>query len=157
MARRRSAGIVLYRVGDGGPEVLLVHPGGPFWAKKDLGAWSIPKGEYEPDEDPRACRAARVRGGDRHAPARRRAGRRSARWRRRRGKEVTAWAARGDLDAAAVRSNSFEMEWPPRSGRRQEFPEIDRAEWFTLDEARAKLVGAQVELLDRLVERVMNG
>ena len=73
------------------------------------------------------------------------------------GKEVTAWAARGDLDAAAVRSNSFTMEWPPRSGRRQEFPEIDRAEWFSLDEARAKLVGAQVELLDRLVERVRNG
>jgi predicted NUDIX family NTP pyrophosphohydrolase len=72
------------------------------------------------------------------------------------GKEVTAWAAPGDLDAGAVRSNSFEMEWPPRSGRRQEFPEIDRAEWFTLDEARAKLVGAQVELLDRLVERVID-
>jgi predicted NUDIX family NTP pyrophosphohydrolase len=156
VARRRSAGIVLYRVADGSPEVLLVHPGGPFWAKKDLGAWSIPKGEYEPDEDPRA---AALREFEEETGARLprdelvelgpvvQKG----------GKEVTAWAAPGDLDAAAVTSNSFEMEWPPRSGRRQQFPEIDRAEWFTLDEARTKLVGAQVELLDRLVERVING
>jgi predicted NUDIX family NTP pyrophosphohydrolase len=156
VARRRSAGIVLYRVADGGPEVLLVHPGGPFWAKKDLGAWSIPKGEYEPDED---ARAAAVREFEEETgtrlppdelvelgPVMQKGG-----------KEVTAWAAPGDLDAAAVTSNSFEMEWPPRSGRRQEFPEIDRAEWFPLDAARAKLVDAQVELLDRLVERVMNG
>jgi predicted NUDIX family NTP pyrophosphohydrolase len=151
--RRRSAGIVLHRDGGGGPEVLLVHPGGPFWAKKDLGAWSIPKGEYEPDEDPRACalREFEEETGTRldteelvelGAVV------------QKAGKEVTAWAVRGDLDPSSVRSNSFTMEWPPRSGRQQEFPEIDRAQWFTLDEAREKLVAAQVELLDRLVERV---
>ena len=153
MARRRSAGIVLYRVADGGPEVLLVHPGGPFWVKKDLGAWSIPKGEYEPGEDPQACAlrefqeetgtALEAQGlVDLGAVV------------QKAGKEVTAWAARGDLDPAGVRSNSFTMEWPPRSGRQQEFPEIDRAEWFALDEARAKLVPAQAELLDRLLQHV---
>ena len=143
---------MLYRDGDGGPEVLLVHPGGPFWAKKDLGAWSIPKGEYEPDEDPRACalREFEEETGTRLDAAElvelgavvqkaRQGGDRVGRARRPR--------------PATVRSNSFTMEWPPRSGRQQEFPEIDRAEWFALDEARAKLVGAQVELLDRLVER----
>jgi predicted NUDIX family NTP pyrophosphohydrolase len=153
VARRRSAGIVLHRAGDGGPEVLLVHPGGPFWAKKDLGAWSIPKGEYEPDEDPRACalREFEEETGTRLDAADlvelgavvQKAG-----------KEVSAWAVRGDLDPATVRSNMFTMEWPPRSGRRQEFPEVDRAEWFALDEARAKLVPAQAELIDRLAERV---
>ena len=153
MARRRSAGIVLYRVCDGGLEVLLVHPGGPFWAKKDLGVWSIPKGEYEPDEDPQACalREFEEETGTRlpetkliELGAVMQKG----------GKEVTAWAARGDLDPASIRSNSFTMQWPPRSGREQEFPEIDRAGWFALDEAREKLVGAQAELLDRLIERV---
>jgi predicted NUDIX family NTP pyrophosphohydrolase len=154
--RRRSAGIVLHRDGAGGPEVLLVHPGGPFWAKKDLGAWSIPQGEYEPDEDPRACalREFEEETGTRLDAAElvelgavvQKAG-----------KEVSAWAVRGDLDPSTVRSNSFTMEWPPRSGRQQEFPEIDRAQWFTLDEARTKLVAAQVELLDRLVERVRKG
>jgi predicted NUDIX family NTP pyrophosphohydrolase len=156
VARRRSAGIVLYRAGAGGLEVLLVHPGGPFWAKKDLGVWSIPKGEYEPGEDPQACalREFEEETGTRlQEPELVELGTVTQKT----GKEVTAWAARGDLNAAAVRSNSFTMEWPPRSGRRQEFPEIDRAEWFTLDEARAKLVSAQVELLDRLVERVIDG
>ena len=148
---RRSAGIVLYRSGADGVEVLLVHPGGPFWAKKDAGAWSIPKGEYEDGEDPLACalREFEEETGTRlQAPALVALGTVV----QKSGKEVTAWAARGDLDAAGVRSNSFSMEWPPRSGRQQEFPEIDRAEWFALDEARAKLVAAQVELLDRLVE-----
>ena len=151
--RRRSAGIVLHRAGDGGPEVLLVHPGGPFWAKKDDVAWSIPKGEYEPDEDALACalREFEEETGtrlDAAEPVDLGAVVQKA------GKEVRAWAVRGDLDPATVRSNSFTMEWPPRSGRRQEFPEIDRAEWFTLDAARVKLVAAQAELLDRLVERV---
>jgi predicted NUDIX family NTP pyrophosphohydrolase len=151
---KRSAGILLHR--NGASEVLLVHPGGPFWAKKDLGAWSIPKGEHDEGEDGLACalREFEEETGTRlptdglvelGAVV------------QKAGKEVTAWAARGDLDAGAVRSNSFEMEWPPRSGRRQEFPEIDRAEWFTLDEARTKLVGAQVELLDRLIERALDG
>jgi predicted NUDIX family NTP pyrophosphohydrolase len=155
VARRRSAGIVLYRAGEGGLEVLLVHPGGPFWAKKDRGAWSIPKGEYEPGEDAQACalREFEEETGTRlQAPELVELGAVT----QKAGKEVTAWAARGDLDAAAVRSNSFTMEWPPRSGRQQEFPEIDRAEWFALDQARAKLVAAQVELIDRLAERVRN-
>ena len=153
MPRRRSAGIVLYRAGAAGLEVLLVHPGGPFWAKKDLGAWSIPKGEYEPGEDPQACalREFEEETGTRlDAPELVELGAVV----QKAGKEVTAWAARGDLDPASVRSNTFTMQWPPRSGREQEFPEIDRAAWFAVDEARAKLVAAQVELLDRLLERV---
>jgi predicted NUDIX family NTP pyrophosphohydrolase len=155
VARRRSAGIVLHRTGDGGPEVLLVHPGGPFWAKKDDGAWSIPKGEYDPGEDAQACalREFEEETGTRlQAPELVDLGAVV----QKAGKEVTAWAARGDLDAAAVRSNSFTMEWPPRSGRQQEFPEIDRAAWFSIDEARTKLVAAQAEFLDRLVERMRN-
>jgi predicted NUDIX family NTP pyrophosphohydrolase len=149
----QSSGLLLFRRRAAGLEVLLVHPGGPFWAKKDLGAWSIPKGEYEPDEDPRACalREFEEETGTRLDAADlvelgavvQKAG-----------KEVSAWAVRGDLDPATVRSNTFTMEWPPRSGRRQEFPEVDRAEWFALDEARAKLVPAQAELIDRLAERV---
>ena len=153
MARRRSAGIVLYRVGHGGPEVLLVHPGGPFWTKKDLGAWSIPKGEYEPDEDPRACalREFEEETGTR-LPADELAELGAVV--QKGGKEVTAWAARGDLDPDTVRSNTFSMEWPPRSGRQAEFPEVDRADWFGLDVAREKLVPAQAELLDRLLQCV---
>jgi predicted NUDIX family NTP pyrophosphohydrolase len=149
--RRRSAGIVLHRDGAGGPEVLLVHPGGPFWAKKDLGAWSIPKGEYEPDEDPRACalREFEEETGTRLDAAElvelgtvvQKAG-----------KEVSAWAVRGDLDPATLRSNTFTMEWPPRSGRQQEFPEVDRAEWFALAEARRRINPAQVVFLGRLRE-----
>ena len=153
MARRRSAGIVLHRAGEAGLEVLLVHPGGPFWAKKDLGAWSIPKGEYEPGEDPQAC-ALREFEEETGTALEAQALVELGAVVQKAGKEVTAWAARGDLDPATVRSNTFTMEWPPRSGREQEFPEIDRAEWFALDEARAKLVAAQAELLDRLVERV---
>ena len=150
---RRSAGIVLYRSGASGLEVLLVHPGGPFWAKKDAGAWSIPKGEYDDGEDPLACalREFEEETGTRldsedvvELGSIRQKG----------GKEVTAWAVAGDLDPASVRSNTFAMEWPPRSGRQAEFPEIDRAEWFALDVARSKLVAAQAELLDRVVERV---
>ena len=140
-----------------GPEVLLVHPGGPFWAKRDLGAWSIPKGECDDGEDPRAAAPARVRGG-----ARERAARRGAlelgEVRQKGGKVVTAWAAgRRPRSRRQMTSNTFEMEWPPRSGRSQEFPEVDRAGWFALEVARAKLNSAQVELVDRLVERVISG
>ena len=151
--RRRSAGIVLHRAGDGGPEVLLVHPGGPFWAKKDDGVWSIPKGEYEPDEDPRACA---LREFEEETGTRLDAAEliELGPWSRNGARRSPRGPSRGDLEPATVRSNTFTMEWPPRSGRQQEFPEIDRAEWFTLDAARAKLVAAQVELLDRLVERV---
>jgi predicted NUDIX family NTP pyrophosphohydrolase len=144
---RRSAGIVLYR---NALEVLLVHPGGPFFAKKDAGVWSIPKGEYDDGDDPLACalREFEEETGTRLddvSPVE------LGTIEQRGGKRVTAWAVEGDLDAAATRSNTFVMEWPPRSGVQREFPEVDRAEWFTVDEAREKLVPAQVELLDRLV------
>jgi predicted NUDIX family NTP pyrophosphohydrolase len=150
---RRSAGIVLYRSGADGVEVLLVHPGGPFWAKKDAGAWSIPKGEYEDGEDALACALREFEeetgtrlGSDELVEL--------GSVRQKSGKQVTAWAVAGDLDAEAVRSNTFVMEWPPRSGRQAEFPEIDRAQWFGVDVAREKLVSAQAELLDRLLQRV---
>jgi predicted NUDIX family NTP pyrophosphohydrolase len=150
---KRSAGILLYRIAGGGPEVLLVHPGGPFWARKDAGAWSIPKGEYDDAEDPRACalREFEEETGTALPPGDlvelgsvRQKG----------GKVVSAWAAQGDLDTGSVRSNTFTMEWPPRSGRTAEFPEIDRAEWFGVDAAREKLVAAQAEFIDRLLEQL---
>jgi predicted NUDIX family NTP pyrophosphohydrolase len=147
---KRSAGVLLYRNGRDGREVLLVHPGGPFWAKRDAGAWSIPKGEYADGEDPRA--AAR-REFEEELGSALPAGaplRELGEVRQKNGKLVVAWAAEGDFDASAARSNTFEMEWPPRSGRRQEFPEIDRAEWFPLAQAREKLLPAQAAFLDRL-------
>jgi predicted NUDIX family NTP pyrophosphohydrolase len=151
---RRSAGIVLHRDGPRGREVLLVHPGGPFWAKKDLGAWSIPKGEYEEGEEPLANA---LREFEEETGTRLEASADPVELGtvvQRGGKEVIAWAIPGDLDPASVRSNTFTMQWPPRSGRQAEFPEIDRAAWFGVDEAREKLVPAQAELVDRLVERV---
>ena len=150
---RRSAGIVLHRSGAAGLEVLLVHPGGPFWARKDAGAWSIPKGEYEDGEDPLACALREFEeetgtrlDGDEVVEL--------GSVRQKSGKQVTAWAVAGDLDPATVRSNTFTMQWPPRSGRLAEFPEIDRAEWFAVEVAREKLVSAQTELLDRLLRHV---
>ena len=149
---KRSAGLLLYRDDADGPQVLLVHPGGPIWAKKDDGAWSIPKGEFEPGEDARAVAAREFAEELGSAPPPdgwlelgeiTQAG----------GKQVTAFAAAGDLDPSAISSNTFVLEWPPRSGRRQQFPEVDRAAWFGLTEARAKLIAAQATLLDRLVER----
>lgn len=151
MAGRQSAGILLHRDGADGVEVLLGHMGGPFWAKKDAGAWSLPKGEYEPDETPQA--AARrefteelglpVPDGDLvELGTVKQSG----------GKTVTAWALRGDLDPAAVAPGTFPLEWPPRSGRMQEFPEVDRVEWFALDVAREKIVKAQAAFLDRLAD-----
>jgi predicted NUDIX family NTP pyrophosphohydrolase len=150
---RRSAGILLYRRGEAGVEVLIVHPGGPFWARKDAGAWSIPKGEYDGDEDPRACALREFEeetGGAPPAGALLELGE----VRQKNGKRVTAWAAEGELDPEAIRSNTFTMEWPPRSGRTQEFPEIDRAGWFAPGEARAKLNPAQAALVDRLLEQL---
>jgi predicted NUDIX family NTP pyrophosphohydrolase len=149
----RSAGILLYRPAGRAIEVLLVHPGGPFWARRDAGVWSIPKGEYEDGEDPRACalREFEEETGTAVPPGElldlgsvKQKG----------GKVVSAWAARGDVDADAVRSNTFTMEWPPRSGRQAEFPEIDRAGWFRSDVARGKLIAAQAAFLDRLLERL---
>ena len=148
---RTSAGLLLYRRGAAGVEVLVGHMGGPFWARKDAGAWSIPKGEHGPDEEPRDV-ALREFAEELGAPAPvtdlvplgevRQSG----------GKRLTVWAAEGDFDAAGAVSNTFTLEWPPRSGRVQEFPEIDRAAWTTLEEARVKLVQGQVPLLDRLLD-----
>jgi predicted NUDIX family NTP pyrophosphohydrolase len=148
---KQSAGILLYRLRAGAPEVLLVHPGGPFWAKKDLGVWSIPKGEYERGEDPRAT-ALREFEEELGSPPPDGALTELGTTRQASGKLVTAWAAEGDLDAEAVKSNTFEMEWPPRSGVMREFPEIDRAEWFSLAEARRRINPAQVAFLERLDE-----
>ena len=145
----RSAGILLYRNGGDGLEVLLVHPGGPFFARKDDGAWSIPKGVYSDDEAPLAAArrefaeelGSACPGGDAVE---------LGEIRQKSGKRVLAWAVEGDIDADSITSNTFELEWPPRSGRRQEFPEIDRAAWFPLPTARTKILAAQAEFLDRL-------
>jgi predicted NUDIX family NTP pyrophosphohydrolase len=145
----RSAGILLHRRRDGRREVLLVHPGGPLWARRDAGAWSIPKGEYGTGEDARAC-ALREFEEELGTPLPEGELVELGSVRQRNGKLVTAWAAEGDLDPAGIRSNTFRLEWPPRSGRIREFPAVDRAGWFGLDEAREKLIPAQVELLDRL-------
>jgi predicted NUDIX family NTP pyrophosphohydrolase len=143
-----SAGLLIHRIGPAGPEVLLVHPGGPFWAKRDLGAWSIPKGEASPGEDLEA--AARREFLEELGVAYDGPLRDLGAVRQKGGKLVRAFAGPGDFDVATLRSNAFEMEWPPRSGRRASFPEVDRAGWFGLDEARLKIVPAQAELLDRL-------
>lgn len=149
----RSAGILVHRRREGRVEVLLVHPGGPFWARRDEGAWSIPKGEYESGEDP--LDAARREFAEElgTAPP---SGQveELGEVRLKSGKRVRAWAVEGDLEASAAHSNTFELEWPPRSGRRIEVPEIDRAEWLGLEEARRKVNPAQVELLERLEERL---
>ena len=147
---KTSAGILLHRERDGAREVLLVHPGGPFWARKDAGAWSIPKGEYERGDDPRAC-ALREFEEELGTPLP--AGTELTELgtvRQSGGKLITAYAAAGDLDTDAIVSNTFTIEWPPRSGRTEDFPEVDRAAWFSLDEAREKINQAQAELLVRL-------
>jgi predicted NUDIX family NTP pyrophosphohydrolase len=144
-----SAGILAYRRTGHGLEVLLVHPGGPYWRNKDLGAWSIPKGEIEPSEDPE--QAARREFSEELGP--------SAQIdplqtlgevRQRGGKRVIAFCAEADFDPTLLSSNSFEIEWPPRSGALQAFPEVDRACWFDLEAARSKMLSGQVELIDRL-------
>ena len=145
---KRSAGILLYRGEAGHLEVLLVHPGGPFWAKKDDGSWSIPKGEFDEDEDPLA--AARREVAEETGlmadgeliplePLRQPSG-----------KTVYAWAMKGDFDPARLKSNTFPLEWPPKSGQQQEFPEVDRAAWFTLELARRKILKGQAGFLDQL-------
>ncbi len=145
---KRSAGIVLFRRHAGQLQVFLVHPGGPFWVKKDTGAWSIPKGEFE-DEEPLIAAVREFQeetgfelttGDVRALGSVRQSG----------GKVVHAFAIEGDLDPAALSSNTFTMEWPPRSGREQAFPEVDRGGWFTLDEARKKLHKGQIALIERL-------
>jgi predicted NUDIX family NTP pyrophosphohydrolase len=145
---KRSAGLLPYRFREGKLEVFLVHPGGPYWAKKDLGAWSIPKGEYGPEEDPLEVARREYReetgyeaGGDfipltdRKQPS---------------GKIITAWAFAGDCDLDAITSNTFSLEWPPRSGQVQEFPEVDRAAWFEADIAKEKILAGQRGFIDEL-------
>jgi len=154
MATKQTAGILLYRIRNGGLEVFLVHPGGPFWMKKDDGAWSIPKGETAEGED--LLHAAKREfheetgfslDGDFIAltPLRQRGG-----------KMVHAWAVEGDVDAESSKSNLFSMEWPPRSGKRAEFPEVDRAAWFTLETAKEKILQSQAELLAELRRLVIH-
>jgi predicted NUDIX family NTP pyrophosphohydrolase len=145
---RISAGLLMYRRREGALEVFLVHPGGPFWARKDAGAWSIPKGEIDPEEDHLAAArrelieetGLQAEGAFLPLSPIRQSG----------GKIVHAFALEGDCDPEAIRSNSFEIEWPPRSGQQKSFPEVDRAAWFSLDLARQKINPAQIALLDEL-------
>jgi predicted NUDIX family NTP pyrophosphohydrolase len=152
----RSAGLLLYRRREGRIEVLLGHMGGPFWARKDERAWSIPKGEHPEAEDALAA-ARREFAEETGTPPPDGPTLDLGEVRQSGGKRVTAWAVEGDLDPATVKSNTFLLEWPPRSGRRQEFPEIDRAGWFDLDTARRKIVKGQAALVDRLQERLSDG
>jgi predicted NUDIX family NTP pyrophosphohydrolase len=151
---KRSAGLLIYRRKNHGTEVFLAHPGGPFWAKKDLNAWSIPKGEYGSEEDPLAAAKREFEEETGFRPEGtfvalgdlKQAG----------GKIVTAWAVEGDCDLSVLRSNTFSLEWPPRSGRMVEFPEVDRWQWFSIEEARERLLSGQKVFLDRLVELLVN-
>jgi predicted NUDIX family NTP pyrophosphohydrolase len=156
MPARRSAGLLVFRRGTLGLEVLLAHPGGPLWARRDLGAWSVPKGEYQPDED--ALDAARREFAEElgiPAPVGRllplgevrQAG----------GKVVTAWAVEGDVNPEAIIPGTFELEWPRGSGRTRSYPEIDRVAWFGLPEAHERILAGQRDLLDRLAERLGDG
>ena len=145
---KRTAGLLLFRERARGVEVLLAHPGGPFWARKDDGAWSIPKGEFEEGEEPLDAAKREFEEETGFQPQGeairleplRQAG----------GKLVYAFAMRGDFDPATLKSNTFRMEWPPRSGRQQEFPEVDRAAWFSMDEAGKKILKSQAGLLAQL-------
>ena len=149
---KRSAGLVMYRRYDSTLEVFLVHPGGPFWAKKDLGAWSIPKGEYLDGEDP--LEAARrefteetgfaAEGDFLELGTVKQAG----------GKLVSVWAVEGDCDPASLKSNTCMIDWPPRSGRQMEIPEVDRASWFGVGEARTRILKSQIPILDLLTQRL---
>ena len=145
-----SAGILLYRLRGGHPEFLLVHPGGPFWRNKDDGAWSIPKGEMEAGSDPELTArrefAEELGPGASIGPLRR-----LGEVRQRGGKRVIAFAGEGEFEPAALASNTFSIEWPPRSGQLRSFPEVDRAEWFDIEAARSKILQAQAEFLDRLL------
>jgi predicted NUDIX family NTP pyrophosphohydrolase len=150
---KTSAGFIVFRFRDGAPELLLGHMGGPFWARKDEGAWSIPKGELYEGED--ALEGARREFTEElgHAPPGGPA-LELGEIRQRGGKRVVAFAAEGDFDAAQLDPGTFELEWPPRSGRREAFPEVDRVAWFDLPTARRKVVQGQIPLLERLAERL---
>jgi len=150
---KESAGLLLYRRRVGAIEVLLVHPGGPFWAKKDLGAWSIPKGEIDVGENPEQAARREVR--EETGIAVEGALMPLTPLRQKSRKLVRAWAVEADCDAGAIRSNNFSMVWPPRSGKVQEFPEIDRAAWFDLAAAREKINPGQARFLDELAGKVV--
>lgn len=153
MAARRSAGILAFRRTARGVEVLIGHMGGPFWARKEKAAWSVPKGEYEPDEDPlAAARREFVEELGLPVPAGELLD--LGEVRQPSGKVVAVWAVEGDLDPADVVPGTFEMEWPSGSGRMREFPELDRVEWCGLELARERLVTRQRVFLDRLVQRL---
>lgn len=146
---KRSAGLLLFRRPSNRPlEVLLVHPGGPFWARKDEGAWTVPKGEHEEDEDPLEAARREFTEETSHRPEG--TFHPLAPVIQKSGKIVRAWAVEGDFDPARLRSNTFEMEWPPRSGRTRSFPEVDRAEWFGLEEASRRIRPEQRPFLDEL-------
>jgi len=148
MAKNQSAGILLYRLTKAGPEVFLVHPGGPFWTKKDTGNWTIPKGEFGDDEE--ALAAAVREFGEETGYTPEGPFLPLTAIRQKAGKLVHAWASKGDLDPGAIISNEFELEWPPRSGRLQSFPEVDKGEWFTIAAALEKINPAQGPLLEQL-------
>jgi len=150
-----SAGIMLFRFVEGAPQVLLIHPGGPYWTKKDEGAWSIPKGEAEEDEDLRDC-ALREMGEELGPAVTVDAGSllELGTVRQKGGKVVHGWAAEADFDPAQLDSNTFTMEWPPRSGQQREYPEADRAEWLAPEAAKRKINPAQAAFVDRLLERL---
>jgi predicted NUDIX family NTP pyrophosphohydrolase len=152
---RRSAGILLYKHGDNELLVLLVHPGGPYWAKKDLGSWSIPKGEYDEREDPLGAAVREFQeetGGQVQGPFRS-----LGQITQSNRKTVSAWAVEGNFDPKTLQSNLCEIEWPPKSGRKQLIPEADRAEWFSLQEARGKILAGQRSFLDRLESALKSG
>ena len=151
MVARTSAGLLPYRVRDGRVEVLIAHMGGPLWARREQGAWTVVKGEYDEREEPLAA-ARREFEEETGVPAPEGPALELGDVRQSSGKRVTAWAIEADLDVSSLHSNTFELEWPPRSGRLQEFPEVDRFEWCALDVARGRLVKAQAGLLDRLRE-----
>jgi predicted NUDIX family NTP pyrophosphohydrolase len=152
MAAKQSAGLLLYRWGDAGLELLLAHPGGPFWARKDQGAWSIPKGEFLDDEAPLSAArrefaeeiGTRVEGEALALTPLKQPSR----------KVIHAFAVEHDLNVEKITSNSFEMEWPPKSGKKAAFPEVDRAAWFGVDEARKRIQPGQAPILDELVRRL---
>ncbi|MGW2647223.1 NUDIX domain-containing protein [Streptomyces sp. NPDC001393] len=150
-ATKRSAGLLLFRHTDEGLEVLLGHMGGPLWAKKDAGAWTVPKGEYDPDEPAWEAARREFREELGLAPPDGKAVP-LGEVVQRNGKVVTAWAVEADPDLSGFRPGTFAMEWPPRSGRVQEFPELDRVEWLGVDRARELIIAAQTAFLDRLAE-----
>lgn len=152
MPGKKSAGVLVYRRSAGALEVLLVHPGGPFWAKKDAGAWSIPKGELDDDEEPLEAAKRELFEETGLRPDGEFIALGSLK--QRGGKTVHAWAVEGDFDVARLASHTFCMEWPPRSGRMREFPEVDRAEWLPLPSARQKILAGQNAFLDALAARL---